>query len=96
MKLDQLDKLKELTEELIIRLRKEKYEKVQIERENTELKVKLQALQKLSDDMELGKFDSLLVENERLRQKNKEVKLQLQDLITEIEHKTLVSGVDSV
>jgi hypothetical protein len=96
MKLDQLDKLKELTDELIIRMRKERYERVQIERENSELKLRIQALQKLTDDLELGKFDGLLQENERLKQKNNKAKVQLQELIAGIEQKAMVSGVDSV
>lgn len=94
MKLDQLDKLKELIDELIIKLRRLKYENMQLERENKELKDRLELFGHLPQGIDFEAFDSLLLENEKLKGKNKDVKTQLQELISELEQKTIMSGVD--
>ncbi len=95
MKLDQLDKLKELIDELIIKLRRLKYENVQLAWENIELKRRLEIYGNLPQEMDIVAFGSLLKENEKLKGKNKEVKSQLEELVAELELKTMMSGVDS-
>ena len=89
MVLAQLDKLKSLNEELIGKYRQLKYKIINLERENLELKRKLQTIsehQGLPDDEILK---TLQTENERLKKKSKQAKDKLTKLMADIEQNRL-------
>ena len=96
MQLDQFDELKELIDEIILKLRQAKFKNIKLEKENIESKKEIQLIEQIPEDFDLNLFKKLQSENERLKNKNKEVKIQLQTLASKLEQKMfLKSGVDS-
>ncbi|HGY57234.1 MAG TPA: hypothetical protein ENK44_16110 [Caldithrix abyssi] len=89
MTLDQLDKLKSLVESLTIKYRQLKYKNIKLEKENLELKRKLQTMSEYQDHPDAEKLEFLLTENERLKKKNKQAKNELTKLMADIEQNRL-------
>jgi len=89
MVLAQLDKLKSLNEELIGKYRQLKYKIIKLERENLELKSKLQTISEHQDFPDDEILKSLQTENERLKKKSKQAKDKLTKLMADIEQNRL-------
>jgi len=96
MVLEEFDKIKQLSESLITKYRQINFQKVKLEKENAELKKKIEVLENISSEDDISNIDELHRENERLKQKKEKVKDQLENLLTELEQKiTIQNGVDS-
>jgi hypothetical protein len=96
MVLEEFDKLKQLVERVITKYRQINFQKVKLEKENAELKKKLEVFERIGSEDEVKHIDELHLENERLRQKKDKVKDQLEQLLNELEQKiTIQNGVDS-
>ncbi|MCD4692157.1 MAG: hypothetical protein K8R79_04535 [Calditrichales bacterium] len=95
MNLAQFDKLKELVEEVLIKLRQLKYKNIKLEKENIKLKSRLQTFEQLPGEFDVSLYENLKSENERLKNKNQKVNLHLQKLVSQLEQKAFQSnGVD--
>lgn len=95
MNLAQFEKLKELVEEVVIKLRQLKYRNIKLEKENIKLKNKLQTFEQLPGEFDVSLYENLKSENERLKNKNQKVNLHLQKLVSQLEQKAFQSsGVD--
>jgi len=96
MVLQEFDKLQQLVERIITKYRQINFQKVKLEKENAELKKKLELFENLGDSEELKNIEELHLENERLKEKKSKVKNQLEILLNELEQKvTIHNGVDS-
>ena len=96
MVIQEFDRLQQLVERIITKYRQINFQKVKLEKENTELKKKLEVFENLSNSEELKNIEELYLENERLKEKKSKVKNQLEILLNEIEQKyTIHNGVDS-
>jgi hypothetical protein len=96
MVIQEFDRLQQLVERIITKYRQINFQKVKLEKENTELKKKLEVFENLSNSEELKNVEELYLENERLKEKKSKVKNQLEILLNEIEQKyTIHNGVDS-
>jgi hypothetical protein len=96
MTVEQFDKLNQLTDQVIGKYRQLRFENVKLQKDNFELKKKLEILEKINNIEELQDIEKLHLENERLKEKNSQVKNQLQNLIAQLEQKkALQSGVGS-
>ncbi len=89
MVLAQLDKLKSLNEELIGKYRQLKYKIIKLEKENLELKRKLQMISEHQGQPDGEILKSLQTENERLKKKSKQAKDKLTSLMADIEQNRL-------
>ena len=85
MALDQIDKLKQLTSRLIEDGREARFKIAQLEQENLELKEKLERLESVAADSADSGLENLLLENEKLKQKNEHVKKSLGDIVNRLE-----------
>lgn len=96
MVLQEFDKLQQLVERIITKHRQINFQKVKLEKENTELKKKLEVFQSLNNNEGLKNIEELYLENERLKEKKSKVKDQLEILLNELEQKFAIhNGVDS-
>ncbi|MGD9898937.1 MAG: hypothetical protein AB7T22_07380 [Calditrichaceae bacterium] len=97
MKLDQFDRLQELVEDVSIKIRQLRQKNALLEKENKEIKKKIQAIEQLpssGDETEIIK--NLKKENDSLKEKNREIKTRLNKLVTQLElYSYSKSGVDS-
>ena len=89
MVLAQLDKLKSLNEELIGKYRQLKYNIIKLEKENLELKRKLQTISEHRGQPDDERLKSLQTENERLKKKSKQAKDKLTKLMADLEQSKL-------
>lgn len=85
MRLSQFDKLKTTSEELIQKYRKLKYQIVKLEKENNDLREKVELISNSDHAINPEKVASLKHENERLFEKNQKAKKQLENLISRLE-----------
>ena len=96
MVIQEFEKLQQLVERIITKYRQINFQKIKLEKENTELKKKLEVFENLSNSEELKNIEELHLENERLKEKKSKVKDQLEILLNELEQKvTIHNGVDS-
>ena len=96
MLIEEFDKLQQLVERIITKYRQVNFQKIKLEKENAELKKKLEVFDNLSNDEELKNLEELYLENERLKEKKSKVKDQLENLLQDLEQKvTIQNGVDS-
>ena len=96
MLIEEFDKLQQLVERIITKYWQVNFQKIKLEKENAELKKKLEVFDNLSNNEELKNLEELHLENERLKEKKSKVKDQLEDLLQDLEQKvTLQNGVDS-
>ena len=96
MLIEEFDKLQQLVERIITKYRQVNFQKIKLEKENAELKKKLEVFDNLSNNEELKNLEELHLENERLKEKKSKVKDQLEDLLQDLEQKvTIQNGVDS-
>ena len=96
MVIQEFDKLQQLVERIITKYRQINFQKIKLEKENAELKKKLELFNNLSNSDELKNIEELHLENERLKEKKSKVKDQLGVLLNELEQKvTIHNGVDS-
>jgi len=96
MVLQEFDKLQQLVERIITKYRQINFQKIKLEKENAELKKKLEIFENLDNSEELKNIEELHLENERLKEKKSRVKDQLEILLNELEQKvTIKNGVDS-
>jgi hypothetical protein len=96
MVMEEFDKLQQLVERIITKYRQVNFQKVKLEKENAELKKKLELFDNLSNNEELKNLQDLHLENERLKAKKSKVKDQLEVLLNDLEQKvTIQNGVDS-
>ena len=89
MKLESFDQLKQTSEQLIVEFRQVKYRNIKLEKENEELRRKLDSFEKHASDVDLNEIEKILTENERLKTRNIEAKKELEKLVSEIEQKNL-------
>jgi len=89
MTLEQFDKMKSLSEELIAKYRQLKYKNIKLEKENLELKRKLQMITEHQDQPDGEVLKSLQTENERLKKKSKQAKDKLTKLMADLEQNRL-------
>lgn len=96
MVIQEFDKLQQLVERIINKYRQINFQKIKLEKENAELKKKLEIFNNISNNEELKNIEELHLENERLKEKKSKVKDQLELLLNELEQKvTIQDGVDS-
>lgn len=94
--MEEFDKLQKLVERIITKYRQVNFQKIKLEKENAELKKKLEIFDNLSNNDELKNLEELHLENERLKEKKSKVKDQLEILLNDLEQKvTVQNGVDS-
>ena len=89
MTLEQFDKMKSLSEELIAKYRQLKYKNIKLEKENLELKRKLQMMSEHQGAPDAELLESLQTENERLKKKSKQAKDKLTKLMADLEQNRL-------
>jgi predicted nucleic acid-binding Zn-ribbon protein len=85
MRLNQFDKLKSTCEALVQNYRQLKFQIIRLEKENKELKSKLELLSEQNTESSMDGFSSLKDENERLINKNQKVRKQLENLVGKLE-----------
>lgn len=85
MGVEQFDKLKGLLKKLLEYNQEAKFKIFRLEQENAELKEKLNFLENLPTNSENEGLGNLLIENERLKEKNKRVKNSLGEIVTKLE-----------
>ena len=85
MALDQIDKLKQLTGRLIESGREARFKIAELEQENKELKKRLERLENVTADSADTGLENLLLENEKLKQKNEHVKKSLGEMVNRLE-----------
>ncbi|MGD9486894.1 MAG: hypothetical protein AB7W47_02645 [Calditrichaceae bacterium] len=96
MKLDQFDRLQELVEDVSIKIRQLRQKNALLEKENKEIKKKIQAIEQLPSGTETEIIKNLKKENDSLKEKNREIKTRLDKLVTQLElYSYSNSGVDS-
>ena len=96
MIIQEFDRLQQLVERIITKYRQINFQKIKLEKENAELKKKLEIFENLGDSEELKNIEKLHLENERLKEKKSKVKDQLEILLSELERKVSIqNGVDS-
>ncbi len=96
MKLDQFDRLQELVEDVSIKIRQLRQKNALLEKENKEIKKKIQAIEQLPSGAETEIIKNLKKENDSLKEKNREIKTRLNKLVTQLElYSYSKSGVDS-
>ena len=96
MHLDQFEKLKHLVEKLVESHRETNFKLVRLQRENAELKKRLEAYNQLPEQIEDGFLNEIITENERLKNKNQLVQTQLAEIVTRLENRLQRQpGVDS-
>jgi len=88
MRLDQFDKLKRLVNRLIDVQRETRFRLVRLQEENSKLKEKLEFYENLPQEARHSDSVNLLVENEKLKEKNLKVKKSLAELVAQIEPHT--------
>lgn len=94
--MEEFDKLQQLVERIITKYRQVNFQKIKLEKENAELKKKLEVFENFSNNEELKNLEELHLENERLKEKKSKVKDQLEILLQDIEQKiSIQNGVDS-
>ncbi len=85
MDLDQFDKLKRLANNLIAHDREAKFKIAGLEKENLELRERLETLENVpANSADMG-LENLFVENEKLKKKNKIVKKSLGEIVIRLE-----------
>jgi hypothetical protein len=67
MIIQEFDRLQQLVERIITRYRQVNFQKIKLEKENTELKKKVEIFENLGDSEELKNIEELHLENERLK-----------------------------
>lgn len=96
MVLEEFDKLQQLVERIVTKYRQINFQKIKLEKENTELKKQLELYDSISSESELKNIEEIHLENERLKEKKLKVKDQLEQLLDELEQMaTIQNGVDS-
>jgi hypothetical protein len=96
MVIQEFDRLQQLVERITTKYRQINFQKIKLEKENAELKKKLEVFEDLNNSDELKNIEKLHLENERLKEKKSKVKDQLEILLNELEQKvTIHNGVDS-
>lgn len=97
MRLEQFDKLKRLVNQLINRTRETRFAIARLEKENSELKVQLEQIRNLPENVNEEFLNNLLTENERLKDKNQTVRNHLGNIVSALERGELrqSNGVDS-
>lgn len=96
MAIEQFDTLQSYVKDIITRYRQINFQKNKLEKENIELKKKLELVEKINNNDELVNLKKIHFENERLKEKNSQIKNQLKNLIAQLEQKRMVNdGVDS-
>ena len=96
MAVREFDRLQQLVESIIHKYRQINFQKIKLEKENAELKKKLEVFNKIGNNEELKNLEELHTENQRLKENKSKVKDQLELLLSELEQKvTIHNGVDS-
>lgn len=96
MAFEHFDELKLTIEDFINRFRQMRFQIIQLEKENIELKKRLQLVEQNDNSEHIKNVEKVHIENERLKEKNSQVKSQLKNLIYQLEKNKLVNhGVDS-
>ena len=85
MAFDQIDKLKQLTRRLIESGREARFKIAELEQENQKLKKRLGRLENVTADSADTGLENLLLENEKLKQKNEHVKKSLGEMVNRLE-----------
>ena len=85
MVLEQYDKLSELCSELISKYRKQNFRIIKLEKDNIELKKKIELYEQNSNAVGIHDLHELKKENERLKTKNQQVKSQLNKIVSRLE-----------
>jgi len=85
MAFDQIDKLKQLTRRLIESGREARFKIAELEQENQELKKRLERFENVTTDSADTGLENLLLENEKLKQKNENVKKSLGEMVNRLE-----------
>ena len=85
MAFDQIDKLKQLTRRLIESGREARFKIAELEHENQVLKKRLERLENVTADSADTGLENLLLENEKLKQKNEHVKKSLGEMVNRLE-----------
>ena len=86
MRLNQFDKLKNNTEALIQNYRQLKYQIIRLEKENNELKSKIDLITQNGGEIDLEELIGLKNENERLSEKSQKVREHLESLVSRLEN----------
>jgi len=96
MAIEHFDTLKTNIEEFINKYRQMRFQIIKLEKENIELKKRIQLVEQNDNSEHIKKLEKFHFENERLREKNSQVKNQIKNLIHQLEKQKLVNhGVDS-
>jgi len=97
MHLEQFDKLKKLVKQLIDKSRETRFTIARLKKENSELKLQLEQIRNLPENVNEEFLNNLLTENERLKDKNQTARNHLGNIVSTLEHGDLrqINGVDS-
>jgi hypothetical protein len=73
-----------------------RFQIIKLEKENIELKKRIQLVEQNGSSEHIKNIEKIHIENERLKEKNSQVKSELKNLIYQLEKQKLVNhGVDS-
>lgn len=97
MSLIEFEKLKGLVERLLKSTRECRFEIARLDKENLRLKKQLEQFREVPEGIDQDYLDQLLTENERLKNKNLNVRNQIGTIVSELESKMVgqKNGVDS-
>lgn len=98
MHLEEFEKVKSLVERLIKSNRKCRFQLTRLEKENLKLKQQIDQFGEVPEGIDTDYLNQLLTENERLKDKNLNVRDQISIIVTELEQKLVGqnTGVDSL
>ena len=85
MGIEQFDKLKRLVDQLLEKSQEDKFKIYRLEKENAELKERLDFFENTPANSGEAGLGELLAENERLKKKNKRVKNSLGEIVSKLE-----------
>lgn len=98
MHLEEFEKLKDLVDRLIKSNRECKFQVKKLEKENLKLKQQIDQFGDVREGIDKDYLNQLLTENERLKNKNLNVRDQISIIVSDLERKLVgqKTGVDSL